>query len=69
MREFSLFKFPKEIKDAKGNISMHYKTYLNIIRLGVMSCQNMDERHKTTHTIKNEACGSTEVCTVVIGKK
>ena len=48
---------------------MHYKTYLNIIRLGLMSYYNMDERHKTTHTIKNEASGSTEVCTVVIGKK
>ena len=50
--EFLLFKFPKEIKDAKGNISMHYKTSLTIIRLDLMSYCNMDGRHKTTDTIK-----------------
>ena len=31
MREFWLFKLLKEIKDAKGNISMHDKTSLTII--------------------------------------
>ena len=50
--EFLLFKLPKEIKDAKGNISMHYKTSLTIIRLDLMSYCNMDGRHKTTDTIK-----------------
>ena len=55
MWEFLLFKFPKEIKDAKGNISMHYKTFLNMIRLDFMSYYNMDGRHKTTGTIKKEA--------------
>ena len=69
MWEFLLFKFPKEIKDAKGNISMHYKTSLNIIRLDLMSYYNMDGRHKTTHIIKKEAFGSTKVCIAVIGKK
>ena len=52
LREFLLFKFPKEIKDAKGNISMRYKTSLTIIRLDLMSYCNMDGRHKTTDTIK-----------------
>ena len=65
MWEFLLFKFPKEIKDAKGNISMHYKTSLNIIRLDLMSYYNMDGRRKTTHAIKKEAFGSTKVCTAV----
>ena len=69
MWEFLLFKFPKEIKDAKGNISMHYKTSLNIIRLDLMSYYNMDGRHKTTHIRKKEAFGSTKVCIAVIGKK
>ena len=69
MWEFLLFKFPKEIKDAKGNISMHYKTSLNIIRLDLMSYYNMDGRDKTTGTIKKEAFGSTKVYTAVIGKK
>ena len=50
--EFLLFKLPKEIKDAKGNILMHYKTSLTIIRLDLMSYCNMDGRHKTTDTIK-----------------
>ena len=50
--EFLLFKFPKEIKDAKRNISMHYKTSLNIIRLDLLSYYNMDGRHKMTGTIK-----------------
>ena len=39
-------------KDAKRNISMHYKTSLTIIRLDLMSYCNMDGRHKTTDTIK-----------------
>ena len=50
--EFLLFKLPKEIKDAKGNISMHYKTSLTIIRLDLMSYCKMDGRHKTTDTLK-----------------
>ena len=50
--KFLLFKLPKEIKDAKRNISMHYKTSLTIIRLDLMSYCNMDGRHKTTDTIK-----------------
>ena len=50
--KFMLFKLPKEIKDAKGNISMHYQTSLTIIRLDLMSYCNMDGRHKTTDTIK-----------------
>ena len=50
--EFLLFKLPKEIKDAKGNISMHYKTSLTMIRLDLMWQCNMDGRHKTTDTIK-----------------
>ena len=66
--EFLLFKFPKDIKDAKGNIPMHYKTPLNIIRLDLMSYCNMDGRHKTTGTIKKEALGRTKVCTAVISK-
>ena len=49
-----LFKLPKEIKDAKGDISMHYKTSLTIICLGLMSYCNMDGRHKTTDTIKKK---------------
>ena len=61
--------FPKEIKESKGNISMHYETSLNIIRLDLMSYYNMDGRHKTTGTIKKEAFGSTKVYTAVIGKK
>ena len=50
--EFLLFKLPKEIKDAKGNISLHYKTSLTIICLYIMSYCNMDGRHKTTDKIK-----------------
>ena len=69
MCEFFFFKFPKEIKDAKGNISMHYKTSLNIIRLDLMSYYNMAGRHKTTGTIKKEVFGSTKACAAVIGKK
>ena len=49
--EFLLFKLPKEIKDAKGNISMHYKTSLTIIRLDLMSYCNMHE-DKMTDTVK-----------------
>ena len=48
--EYLLFKLPKEIKIAKGNISIHYKTSLIIIRLDLMSYCNMDGRHKTTDT-------------------
>ena len=59
----------KEIKDAKGNISMHYETSLTIIRLDLMSYCNMDGRHKRTDTIKKEAFESTKVCTAIIGKK
>ena len=58
-----------EIKDAKGNISTHYKTSLNIICLDLVLYYNMDGRHKTTGMLKNEAFGSTNVCTAVIGKK
>ena len=47
-----LFKPSKEIRDRKGNISMHYKTSVTIIRLDLMSYYNMDGRHKTTDTIK-----------------
>ena len=50
--DFLLFKLPKEIKDAKGNISMHYKTSLTINRLNLISYCNMDGRYKTTDTIK-----------------
>ena len=50
--EFSLFKLSKEIKDAKGNISMYYKTSLTITRLDLTSFYNMDGIHKTTDTIK-----------------
>ena len=67
--EFLLFKFPKETKDAKGNISVHYEASLNVICLDLMSYCNMDGRHKTTGTMKEEAFGSTKVCTTVIGKK
>ena len=52
MWEFLIFTLQKEIKDAKGNISMHYETSLTIIRLDLMSYCNMDGRHKTTDTIK-----------------
>ena len=52
MWEFLLFKLPKEIKDAKGNISMHDETSLPIILLDLTSYFNMDGRHKTTDTIK-----------------
>ena len=52
MWEYSLFKLPKEIKVAKGNISMHYKTSLTITRLDLMSYCNMDGRHKMTDTTK-----------------
>ena len=52
MWEYLLFKLPKEIKVAKGNISMHYKTSLIITCLDLMSYCNMDGRHKTTDTIK-----------------
>ena len=52
MWEYSLFKLPKEIKVARGNISMHYKTSLTITRLDLMSYCNMDGRHKTTGTTK-----------------
>ena len=61
--------FPKEIKNAKRNISMHYKTFLNIICLDLMSSYSMDGRHKTTGAVKKEAFGSTKVCITVIGKK
>ena len=47
-----LFKLPKEIKDAKENISLHYKTSLTIIRFDLMPYCNMDGRHKTTDTKK-----------------
>ena len=50
--EYLLFKLPKEIKVAKGNISVHYKTSLTIIHLDLMSYCNMDGKHKTTDTIK-----------------
>ena len=50
--EFLLFKIRKKIKDTRGNISMHYKTSVTIIRLDLMSYCNMDGRHKTTDTIK-----------------
>ena len=52
MWEYSLFKLPKEIKVARGNISMHYKTSLTITRLDLMSYCNMDGRHKMTDTTK-----------------
>ena len=52
MWEVLLFKFLKEIQDAKGNISMHYKTSLTIVRLELMSYCNKDGRHKTTDTTK-----------------
>ena len=52
MWEFLLFKLPKEIKDAKGNISMHYKTSLTIILLDLASYGNMGGRHKTAGPIK-----------------
>ena len=57
--EFLLFKFPKKNKDAKRNISLHYKSSLNIIPLDPMpyyvqhaKMEKMDGRHKTTGTIK-----------------
>ena len=50
--KFLLFKLPKEIKDAKGNISLHYKTSLTIICFDLMPYCNMDGRHKTTDTKK-----------------
>ena len=52
MWEFLLFKLPKEMKDAKRNISVHFKTSLAIVRLDLISYWNMDGRHKTTNTIK-----------------
>ena len=58
LSEFLLFKLPKEIRDAKGNISMHYKTSLTIICLDLMSYCSMDRRHKTTSTIKNRRLGA-----------
>ena len=64
-----LFKFPKEIKDAKGNIWMHYKTSQNITRLDLTSYYNMDGSHKMRGAIKKETFGSTKVCIAVIGKK
>ena len=48
---------------------MHYKTFLNIICLDLMSSYSMDGRHKTTGAVKKEAFGSTKVCITVIGKK
>ena len=50
-----LFKRPKEVKDTRANISMHYKTSLTIIRLDLMSYCNMDGRHKTTDTINKRS--------------
>ena len=47
-----LFNLPREIKDAKGNISTHFKTSLNIIRLNLVSYYNMDGRHETAGTTK-----------------
>ena len=52
--EFLLFKLPKEIKDTKGNISMHCKTSLTIIRLNLVLHYNMDGRHETTDTTKKK---------------
>ena len=49
---FLFFKLPKEIKDAKGNISMHHKTSLTIILLDLTQYCSMDGRHKTIDTIK-----------------
>ena len=50
--EFLFSNLPKEIKDAKGNISMYHKTSLTIICLDLISYCNMNGRHKTTDTIK-----------------
>ena len=47
--EFLLVKLPKEIKDAKVNISMHYKTSLTVICNVVLQ---YTWRHKTTDTVK-----------------
>ena len=55
MWKFLLFKRPKEVKDTRANISMHYKTSLTIIRLDLMSYCNMDGRHKTTDTINKRS--------------
>ena len=52
MWEFLLFTPPKEIKDSKGNISIHHKTSLPIILLDLMSYCNMNGKHETTGTIK-----------------
>ena len=35
--KFLLSKLPKEIKDAKGKISMHYKNSVTVIRFDLMS--------------------------------
>ena len=47
--EFLLVKLPKEIKDAKVNISMHYKTSLTVICNVVLQ---YTWRHKSTDTVK-----------------